>query len=854
MASIREKILKKFKKDNELMQLVETVTYGQQLGRIGFWAYNLQEDRVILSDEIYNILGSNPEKFDKIIENYNSYIHPDDVKKVEKAFREVLEGKEYDIEYRIINSDGEKKYVNGKTKVFRDEDNNLIKIIGIIQDITNQKLVENNLKAIEKDLNLAQMVSGVGSWKYDVIKDEFYGTEQMYRIYDINSEDHKNDFINTIELIHPDDRAKVQDAMKKHLQGKTCELEFRIPCKDGSVKYVIGRGEPLFDGGGQIIGVLGTVQDITDRIEMKKYITYTANHDELTGLPNRTYFKEHLKDVHQYAKEKHTSFAVIMVNIGEFKHVNDVLGYELGDELINLISYRLKNFIGDDGFICRYFGNQFGIIISGYSNIKEYEDIAIKIIRLFDKPFMLDKYELIMPSNVGASIYPEDGVDVEDIIKHANVALMRAKQEGKNIYKFYSSQMDVQSYKQFMLRNDLHKAIWKNQFMIYYQPLVKLKDNRLLGAEALIRWEHPDWGIVSPDEFIPLLEETGLIIDIGKWTLKEVCRNYKKWLNEGMPEIKISVNFSTMQFLENNFVDNIKNIIDEFGLDPHFLIMEITESTFIREIDRVNSDIKRLQSFGIQVALDDFGTGYSSLGYLNSLNIDILKIDGSFIKSIITDDTSAIITKSIINLARELKIKLIAEGIENWQQLSKLRELSCHTGQGYIYSRAVPLVEFEKVLVKGKCGPNIDENAKREVYEGRRKFFRINFNNLLESDFTINTIKGKKMNVGNTKILIKDIGPGGICFISNLSLPVKKDIVLKFTMRLIEEINLSGYIVWSEEIEENLYQYGVEFIIDENERVNLIRILNQVQIKIKKNTLIAEGDFISGSPRKYFKK
>lgn len=602
-----------------------------------------------------------------------------------------------------------------------------------------------------------------------------------------------------------------------------------------------------------IEGIVVNFRDITRRKETEKRMARIATHDGLTGLPNNIHFKKKLRIQCQYAKEKQVSFAVMMLDISGFKYIIDALGYELGDELIVKISERLKTFLGDKKFICRYFGVQFAIIISGLSSIEEYESITKDIINLFNSPFKVDKYELSVAVNIGVSIYPEDELDGNSLVKYANIALTRAKQEGKNIYEFYSSKMDIQSYKQFILKNDLRKAIEKDQLRVYYQPMINLKTNKILAAEALIRWEHPDWGIILPDEFISLAEETGLIIKIGKWILREVCHNYKQWLDDGLLDIKVSVNFSSIQFLENNFVDNIKSIIDEYKLDPHFLIMEITESIFMGKAEKVASDIQKLQSFGIQVALDDFGTGFSSLAYLNFLNIDILKIDGYFIKDITLNKTSTVITKSIINMAHELDIKLVAEGIENQEQLFYLQKLNCHIGQGYIFGKPVGLKEFEQILDKRKSEAIVVDEVREKPNENRRKFFRIEFDQLLEANLTIKKFKGKKMGLGNTKVLVKDIGPGGICILSNLNLPVKKDIILQFTAKLVEsEIDISGHPVRKVEVDDKLYEYGIEFIVDENERMELIKILNKVQIKVRKKTLFAEEGFISTSAKRYF--
>lgn len=997
MSFIKKEIFKKIIRNDDLThlnerlekslnQLEENVFYSQGMIKTGSWTHDLVKNETFWSDEIYNILECSPEDFDDRLESFYCYIHPDDREEVIKEVQYVLEGKEYDIEYRITTPKGIEKFLRGKTKILYDENMNLIKIIGIIQDITEQKIIENNLKEFGKDLSYAQTIAGVGSWKYDVGVDKIFCSDETYRIYGITPKEYNITYERFLEIVHPED-VEIIEAIFRYPPKKPISIEFRVIRYDASIRHIYQRMEFIFDKEEKPVYVYGTIQDITEkkalrkaieskqkeinkiqhrfqtliqesndgfeiidsngvikytsesvekitgykpeerigkiiyeffvgeelekvvkmvefvlndsskkvqgdiifrtkhgddiyldvymqnllhepsvegivvnfrditrRVEMEKRMTHISTHDGLTDLPNSVYFKKQLKSQCEYVKEAKTKFALMMLDIDGLKYINYSLGYEFGDQLVIEIVKRLRGFLGEDKFLCRYSDDHFAIIIEGINTKDEYGYIADGLIKLFSKPYKLNNYELDVGVNIGICICPNDAQDMDFLKKGAKVALLRAKKDGKNKYKFYSSELDIQNYKECILRSDLHNAIENNQLRVYYQPIINIKTSEILGAEALIRWEHPDWGMISPDEFIPLAEETGLIIDIGKWILREVCKNYKQWLKNNLPAIKVSVNFSGIQFLENNFVKNIKRIIDEFELEPKFLIMEITESVLLKNANKVLTDIQNLKSFGIQVALDDFGTGFSSLSYLTYFNIDILKLDGSFVRNIPLDETSAAITRSTINLAKELKIKLVAEGIEKWDQLSYLKHLNCHLGQGFIYSKPIPLEDFEKILSKRKCKPTIVNYASIRPSEERRRFFRIKFAQLLEADLTILEIKGKKINVGNTKVLIKNIGPGGLCFISNIRFPIEKGIILQFTTELIEkEIKVYGCPVWTEEIDNKLYEYGVEFTIDENERGDLIGDLNQVQIKIRKNILFAEGSFISGSYNQYFK-
>lgn len=559
----------------------------------------------------------------------------------------------------------------------------------------------------------------------------------------------------------------------------------------------------------------------------KNNVIHNSNIDILTRLPNRTSFTRISQLQCAEAKEKELSYALMILNIDGFKYLNGYLGHVLGDQLIVKISKLLKATLSNEIYLCRYSEDQFAILISHLTTKEEYDSIAKDIIGLCSNPFNIGKFELNINISIGICIYPENAQDCDSLTKNAAFALLRAKEDGKNTYSYYSNDMDIKYYKRFVLNNDLRKAIERNQLKVYYQPQVNLQTNEIIGAEALVRWEHPMWGLVSPKDFISTAEGTGYIIDIGKWMLVEVCYNYKQWLNNGKPAMKIAINYSSIQFLEKNFIEDIKNIINEYGLDPNFLIIEIIESVLINNFVQVISNIKSLQALGIQVAIDDFGTGFSSLEYLNKFNIDIIKIDKTFIQNVTIDKTSAIITTAVINMAQELGIQLIAEGIETWEQLSYLRDSKCDIGQGYLFSRPVPSKEFEIILAQKKCIP-ISMDDIDAIYDDRRKSYRIRCPELIKADMTILKNIDEKVKIGDTKVLLKDMGPGGLCFVSNIKLPIKSEIVLQFNIHIKDkEIKVYGYPVWIEKAQENLYRYGIEFIFDENMQKDLTGALNQ---------------------------
>lgn len=815
--------MKKYYKD-----LVE----AHEFAYIGSWEMNMIRNKSYWSEEAYRVYGISRNDFDGTYEGFIDLIHPDDRAKVNNVIKEIKDNKAFDLEYRVICADGSVRMIRQLLKPVYDQEGKLMNLCGTIQDVTRIKEFESFLGETEETIDRIQKRFQVlvqqSSDVFEIISPDFtiqYISPAVEMIIGYTPEERIGQ--NALEFIEGEEKQKFIKMVDYVLEypGERIQGDLTLTNKNGKVKYLTYTMTNQLSES-SIQGIVINWRDITERIENQKEIEYIATHDELTKLPNRVTLKKKISQLCEEHTDSDYNFALIMLDIDGFRYVNDALGYQLGDQLIVLVSQRLKEFLGDDGFICRYTGDQFAIIVQNLNKSWEYEQVVKKITTLFKDAYKVDLYELDMTVSLGISMYPFDERDPDLLINYANISLLRSKHEGKNRYKFYSSEIGIQIYKQVVLRNDLLKAIERNQFQVYYQAQVKLESSDILAAEALIRWEHPEWGMVSPNEFIALAEETGFIINLGNWILHEVCRNYKNWMEQGISPIKVSVNYSSIQFFERNFVENIINIISEYELNPHFLIMEITESVFMKNPEKAIVDIKRLQAEGIQVALDDFGTGFSSLSYLNSFNIDILKIDRSFIKNVLLDDASTIITRSVIDLAQELRIKLVAEGIENWEQLSYLKDLNCYTGQGFIYNKPMPTVEFEQLLAREKCLP---AQLLQEKKQGRdnRKYLRIKLPKVLEADMSIIEIPGQKFKVGSTKVEVKNISSEGLCFSAGIRLPVNNEMMLQFTIPTMDgkETRICGYPVWSQEMEDNMYEYGVEFEHNPAEKIDLTMAL-----------------------------
>ena len=989
--------------ENSLKELGENLNLGQKVAGLGSWKYNAVKNELFWSDEIYRIYDLKPQEFRGTVIELIDFTYPEDRCVLEELTQKRLAREKFDLQYRIQLRNGTIKYLRLVGEPIKNKDGLNTDLVGTIQDITEIKKLENEISFIKKNLEQAQRLAKIGSWEMNVRKEENFMSNEALRIFGITTGEFKGTFEDFMSRVHPEDRDIIIASMSGQLTEDPFELEFRVIRKDGTFRDVFQVAEFKLDESGQMMRAYGTIQDITekkeferaietkqqeidkiqqrtrmliqesgmvfeiidengiikyisdtsqkvinynpgsmigksvynyydhdeaaylkglihsamenkespetgiitfgrktekpiylevhiqnfldhpiiqglvldfrdvtDRIIMQRKIEKLASYDETTSLPKQNQFKKELAEKCLKATIDQQSLIVLMLDFEGFKEINHSMGFNVGQQLIVQIVMRLRGILGKDTLISRYSEDQFAIVIEKLINLESYEARVLEVINFFDRPFKIDIYEFDVNVNVGVSVYPleiqaKDGEqedelttetqapdEIEQLVQYANIALVWSKKEGKNGYRFYSSELNIQNYKQLQLRHDLRMAVKRDQFMVFYQPMVRIKNNGILAVEALIRWNHPDWGIVSPEEFIFLAEETGAIVEMGKWVLRKVCEDHRYWMMKGYEPVYVSVNFSSIQFYERDFVNNITAILAEYEMDPKYLIVELTESLIIENAYKAIDDIEKLQSAGIQVALDDFGTGYSSLSYLQYFNIDIIKMDASFLKNIMADRTTAIIAQAIINLTKELRIKLVCEGIENWDQLSFLRENNCFSGQGYLYSRPVPFLKIDELLEKGKCRPVLSNTTFKPRVE-RRRYFRQAFRDLLRTDLTILRIKDKKMNVGNSKALIKNIGPGGLCFISNIQFPLERDFTLKFSTTLLgKEIIALGTPVWSQEAEGNLFEYGIKFIMDEAETEELTRILYELQVKMKKNILFSDGSFTDKTAYNYF--
>lgn len=469
--------------------------------------------------------------------------------------------------------------------------------------------------------------------------------------------------------------------------------------RDGIVFPVYLSRSIIKDESGRELGIVNIVRDITEKKLIEKRLERMAYFDDLTGLPNRTLFYDHLNKLLAQAKRDNRILAVLFLDLDRFKVVNDTLGHNVGDFLLKTVAKRIKKDIRDADIIARLGGDEFAIILANINKHQNAANVAQRVINCFEKPFHFEKnYEYTIGVSIGITVYPFDGGDVDTLVKNADTAMYHAKGNGRNTYQFYNIDMNTLALRQFTIENKLRDAIKRDEFLLHYQPLVDAKTKKIIGTEALIRWQSLNYEMISPDKFIPVAEETGLIIPIGEWVLRTACRQGKAWQKAGFPPLPVSINISARQFNQQNLIDTVYQILHETGFDPHLLEIELTESTLMHNEESILMKLKMLTEKGIKLSIDDFGTGYSSIGYLKRLPIYKLKIDKSFVNDIMTDSNDRAISEAIITMAHRLQIKVIAEGVETEEQLKILHSLGCDEVQGYLFYKPLPAEELTDIL------------------------------------------------------------------------------------------------------------------------------------------------------------
>ncbi|MFJ7828378.1 EAL domain-containing protein [Psychrobacillus sp. NPDC096623] len=561
-----------------------------------------------------------------------------------------------------------------------------------------------------KDIEfIKKVIDSVSSpiWYMDFKKNTLWVSNEVAKIYGHTQKDFENNPQLWRNLVYSEDMNLVESHIEKLLSGISSDTEYRIIRSDGIIRWVQDSVNTVKNKQGKVDLTLGILLDITDQKtateklvishdiskQVEKDNEYMVFHDYLTGLPNRNMLYSYLPNELTGAAEKKQSMAVLKIDLNRFKVINDTLGHNAGDLLLKEVTKRLKSSIQRNDVIFRHSGDEFIIVLTDADKIIASK-VAERVLNVLAGTYLIENYEILNTSSIGISLFPENGDTVETLIKHANYAMYQAKKAGKNNYKFYLS--NENEFEPLQMVVDLYKAIEHDEFLLHYQPKINLKTGDILGVEALIRWNHPERGMISPATFIPISEETELIIPIGEWVLYTACKQNKAWQQKGLKTV-MAVNLSARQFTQSNFVNLVATILKETGLKPQYLELEITES-MTADIERTISTLQQLKQLGIRISIDDFGTGFSSLNYLKQFPIDTLKIDQSFVRELYNNPNDETIVKTIISMAHNLNLNVVAEGIETKEQLVFLQQHLCNEGQGYFFSKPLLANELEEAL------------------------------------------------------------------------------------------------------------------------------------------------------------
>ena len=470
--------------------------------------------------------------------------------------------------------------------------------------------------------------------------------------------------------------------------------------QDGTEIAIEDSPSPIHNWGGQLTGVVIVFHDVSAAKAMAIKMTHLAQHDCLTNLPNRLLLNDRIAQAITLASRHHTQLAVLYLDLDNFKNINDSLGHATGDKLLQSVTKRLKECIRESDTVSRQGGDEFVILLAETKNSEDAAFSAQKILDDLQALHKIGKSQLHVTTSIGISIYPTDGLDADTLLKNADTAMYYAKEKGRNNYQFFMAEMNTRAMERLIIESNLRHALEKNQFILHYQSKVNLRTGQITGAEALLRWQHDEWGEVAPDIFVSVAEDSGLIVPIGRWVLREACKQAKVWQDAGLPTIAVAINISAQEFLQKDFVEGVRAVLVETRLAAHYLELEITESVLMQDAKCSISILQQLKKMGITLSVDDFGTGYSSLSYLQRFPIDVLKIDQSFVRNIESAKDDGIIVSAIISMGNSLKLKVVAEGIETPNQLAFLKARHCEEGQGYFFSHPLTAEKFGKLLLK----------------------------------------------------------------------------------------------------------------------------------------------------------
>ena len=660
---------------------------AQRLAKIGNWEWDLATNKSWWSEELYRILEENPETYAATFENFIAKIHPDDRQVLIDGQQNVAGAAYSPTESRVVLADGREKRVEQLVQPRMGPDGSPIAIVGTVHDVTERRALENKLRESEARYASTVELAAVGIAHVSADGRFIWCNNRFREMLGYANDELLECTIHDVS--HPDD-VHVSDGERSRMHDgaiDTLTLEKRYIRKDGATIWVRITGAPRRASDDSLLYDVAIVEDITVRKSAEERVQYLATHDELTGLPNRTLFGDLLQRSIDVAWRDDLRCAVLFIDLDRFKIVNDSLGHDAGDFLLREVATRLRRCVREGDTVARLGGDEFVVLLDGISTLEAASETAKRVLASLHTPIQIRNHECRVTGSIGIATYPDDARDAPTLMKHADMAMYLAKDEGKNNFQFYSADMAPMSVEHLELEVRLAQALQRGEFSLQYQPRVDIASGRILGAEALLRWWNADLGTVPPAQFIPLAEDTGLIVAIGRWVLRAACEQNVAWRKRGLPSIVMSVNISPRQFKEPALLDDIAGILSDTGMAPELLELEITESMIMQHVDIAAEKAAAMKKLGIKLAIDDFGTGYSSLSQLKRFPIDTLKIDRAFVRDIPQSEDDTAITKAVISLGKALGVSVVAEGVETAAQYRFLRDNGCDEMQGFLFSK-----------------------------------------------------------------------------------------------------------------------------------------------------------------------
>lgn len=672
---------------------------AQHQVHMGSWEWDAVHDELILSKEMLKIYGiTNGENLTLTYQQYLKYIPPDECHDVDRIVQTaLLGGLPFTYEHHIVRTNGEVRYLRCSGAVEADVIGRPIKLYGTAHDVTEANAMEASLRAAEELYRKLVELSPDAIYLLSRGKITFSNEAGLKLAGAAFMAQLKGrDFI---DLVCHSDRKTVTEALQRLEQHEqVVSTEGRIERADQSQVEFELAATPFSAQRSQ--DTLLVARDITERKRIEQQIYHLAHHDPLTGLANRLLFKERLEHAITQAHRTGKPLAVLFVDLDRFKVINDTAGHGAGDQVLLECAQRLRHCLRDSDTVARTGGDEFLILVEAPTSPIHVPSVAQKVLTAVEQPFQVGGKEFSIGASIGISTYPADGTQVETLIQNADIAMYRAKSEGRGRIRFYSAAMAAQSMQRYLMEAALRHALERHEMELYFQPKVNLQNGRISGAEALIRWHHPEFGMLLPHQFIPVAEEMGLIADIGLWAIAETCRHCRDWQRQGLPPVRIAVNLAYSQFTDDSLCSKVSRLLRDAGLTPSSLEIEITETMLMENAERLMGILHQLRQLGVHLSVDDFGTGYSSLAYLKRLPVDSVKVDRSFIKDLPTDSEDVAITYAVLALVHSLKRSVVAEGVETREQLQFLVANGCEEGQGFYFSRPLPAGEFSEFMAR----------------------------------------------------------------------------------------------------------------------------------------------------------